>query len=485
MSTQPQWGRPVRGRAAHALLAAAGTSLVTACGFEPKAGPIHYSLNPKTLETLAEADLYDSVEGTAAQIEGALELLVGTPSAPQFLVLDNDRWTDAEFDPNYQGGDLEEGALEEIAADNARRFARQLELVRADRFAEVPEPKYAEDLWIAWGEQLDELVADPAAEAELGDGTMATRKDAAADLFVHWYPTLRESAEMYRQQCLHCHGPEGGGNGPTSDFLEPRPRDYRMGIFKWVSVAFEARPVRSDLLHLIENGVFGTAMPPFARYSRGELEGLVDYVRLLAVRGETETFLAVSAAEEGRLLPQTVVESYEIVWDRWLEAASKYTAYAGEVPREMTPESIEHGRVLFNTQPAECYTCHGAEGRGDGVSAYETEKDAEGKLVKKKDKWGNDSEPRNFYQAILRGGSRPIDMYRRIRNGISGTIMPAASTTLTDENVWDLVHYVQHLVESHDVARLHEAKLAHAGSEPHADEGAAHEPPAESQADGH
>ncbi len=465
MSTHPQSARAGFGRVTPSRLAtAASVALLAACSFEPRALPIHYKLNPRTLATLDDADLGPSVDGLAAQIEGALEMLVGTPSAPRFLVLENDAWSELEFDPNYGEDLLDDAAYEDLEADNVRRFARQLEILESARqdpklYSRVPEPKYAADLWMQWKKILPELIADPAAEVDLGEGEKTTRHDDAVGLFTSWYPTLRESSEMYRQQCLHCHGAEGGGDGPTSPFLDPKPRDYRQGKFKWGTVVYNTRPLRSDLRRILEHGVSGTAMPPFARFSRGEIEGLIDYVQLLAVRGETETLLTALTAEAGHLPPEEIIQSYADVWDNWLQAGKNSLAYAGEIPRVATPESIENGRKLFDAEPAKCGSCHGSLGRGDGESQYET-----GTLVKKKDDWGNDSSPRNFFQANLRGGSRPIDLFRRIRNGISGTIMPAADASLTDENVWDLVHYVQSLLEVHDIARREEAKLADAAS---------------------
>jgi hypothetical protein len=62
--------------------------------------------------------------------------------------------------------------------------------------------------------------------------------------------------------------------------------------------------------------------------------------------------------------------------------------------------------------------------------------------------------PRNLRLGIYRGGMRPIDLYWRIKNGIEGTPMPAATMKpegdphakgLTPEDIWDLVNYVQAL----------------------------------------
>ena len=40
---------------------------------------------------------------------------------------------------------------------------------------------------------------------------------------------------LYREHCVHCHGITGDGMGPTAAFLNPYPRDYRPGKFKFKS----------------------------------------------------------------------------------------------------------------------------------------------------------------------------------------------------------------------------------------------------------
>ena len=47
----------------------------------------------------------------------------------------------------------------------------------------------------------------------------------------------------------------------------------------------------------------------------------------------------------------------------------------------------------------------------------------------------------------LRGGRRPIDLYRRISSGIAGGPMPAMSGNLKGEEIWALVHYTRTLAE--------------------------------------
>lgn len=487
------------------LLGSTLGALLAGCEFEPYASTdLTYDLSDVSKTRLADELGQNRADAAEAQVLGALEMLVGTPQAPQFLL--TEAMLDEEFDPNYSAAVLSDEAWEEVLRDNrTRRFERQLALIEAGRYEDVPEPLYARDLWAEWTARvLPALLEDPEGTFESDDGEEVAWKDEAVDLFVRHYPTLRESAEMYRVQCLHCHGVEGGGDGPTSPYLDPPPRDYRHGKFKWVAVDRNDPPRREDLLRILREGATFTAMPSFARFSRGELEGLVDYVRMLAIRGQVEGMPpprvpgqnwlsggglvdATLESEWGVLPPEAPIEVYERIWEKWRSAEENYVYFDGEVPRpaEMTAERIAHGRELFLGNVANCYTCHGERGRGDGESIWEevAVEDADGELAldedgqpakvrrKRLDEWGNDSNPRNLQQGIFRGGGRPIDLYRRVKYGISGTIMPAAEAGLTDEDLWDIVYYVLSIAEEHDPARLQERRAtAVAGAEGHGDD---------------
>jgi mono/diheme cytochrome c family protein len=432
-------------RSSHAaFLAAAALSSTLACKFEPKTPEIRYSLNGPVVADLDGA--------TQAQIAGALEMMFGTAADPGMLALPE--WLDEGFDPNYWGEDqikADEAAWAEVQTGNRRRFASQLTALEAGNWQAVKEPRFAWDLWARWQEEflprLQEKGLDEALKTEL----------TAA--FVDYYPTLRNSARFYRDQCYHCHGSEGGGNGSTSAFLNPRPRDYRPGKFKFTGQKEKAKPQHADLFRILAEGIYTTAMPSFRRFSDAELHGLVDYVRLLAVRGETEILLASDAPDSGVHF-DNVKENYQLVVGKWREASEKRIAFEGEIPAE-TPERIEHGRALFMAETgANCIKCHGASGRGDGVSAFEVGKDPASvgsakKAEYAKDDWGNQIVPRDLTRGVFRFGRRPIDLYRRIYAGINGTPMPehfgmtitenGAQRTLNEDDLWDLVFFVRSL----------------------------------------
>ena len=54
-------------------------------------------------------------------------------------------------------------------------------------------------------------------------------------------------------------------------------------------------------------------------------------------------------------------------------------------------------------------------------------------------------QPRNLREGIYRGGQRPEDLFLRIKNGITGTTMPAVAAQLSDDDIWHLVDFVRYL----------------------------------------
>lgn len=440
------------------LLALLAAGAVSACGFEPDLPVGRFTVSSATRPSFEAAGLARrDAEVAAAQVEGALQLAFGTPAAPGYLVLES--WLEDERDPNFGQDELDDGARAALSVENEARFARPLAAVRAGRYSAVPRVWGARATFDRWVHEFGPLLSgDVAPEAlhpdspEPGDpDDPAFTWGAEAERF--WrehYPNLAESAALYQRHCVHCHGVTGAGDGPSGVTLDPAPRDMRRGVFKWVAVEAGHRPRRADLARVLERGVEGTGMPSFARLSRAEREGLVDWVRLLAIRGETELLLTALAAQEGRVAPELALQAYERVWQRWDEAAERF-ADAPTPPEPSSPADVARGRELFVGEVAKCNTCHGDDGRGDGAAIWET--DAAGNRTRRLDQWGEPSVPRDLTHGVFRGGDRPADLYRRIKYGIGGTIMPAADPGLADGDVYALVAYVLSLRTSDAEAR--------------------------------
>jgi mono/diheme cytochrome c family protein len=420
-------------------LALAVTALVFACRFEPNTPELHFSLNA----TIMAENEYLLDDTTAQEhLRGGLEFLFGTPSHPSFLV--TPEWVDDGFDPNGWGyNEMSDEEFDALKAGNRKAFRQQITAIETGDFEGVRHTRYADDLWAEWQALLADMPASP--DDEFGEGTW---REEAVYIFEGYYPTLKTSAEMYRQQCYHCHGSEGGGDGSTSRFLNPRPRDYRPGVFKFTGLNNKARPRHADLMRILSEGIYTTAMPSFRRFSDAQLSGLVDYVKLLAIRGETEILMITDFDPDEGIHFDNLKENYELVMDRWRSAGGELIVYAGQVP-DSTPERIAHGRALFQSETgANCVKCHGEGGRGDGPSVNDPENSV--------DDWGNPIAPRDLTRGVFRFGRRPIDLYRRVYAGINGTPMPAhydmqiteedgTPRPLNEEDVWDLVFFVRSL----------------------------------------
>ncbi len=478
--------------------------LLQGCGFEPSHDDLHFSLSESTLADLeAEGPAYAA---TAPQLEGALELYFGTPQQPAFLQTED--WADEGYNPSWPkydaddngGGEFTEEQLEAIYASNEQAFSRELRMIEAGEYKRIKGFRTAPDLDRKWFELVAAFEGPEAVEGEEGEEAEEVEtiseeefKEEARFLLIEWYPTLRDSAEMYRQQCMHCHGVNGGGDGPTAEFLNPLPRDYRKGVFKFTAVKDKARPRRADLFRILAEGVKGTAMPPFRRFSDAEINGLVDYVRLLAIRGELESLTVLNIIDsEGKLIPATLEETYVSIWEKWQSAEDYFFFFDGEVP-DVTAELLERGKEIFNNATTgNCASCHGENGRGEGPAALVLDEDGrkvfgdDGRPVSAyEDDWGHPIYPRNLTQRIYRGGGRPIDIYRRIYAGINGTPMPGVGEAKNAEgelaipadDMWALVHYVKSLSDGADM-RIHPeendavAEAGGHGADGHDDHGA-------------
>ena len=77
-------------------------------------------------------------------------------------------------------------------------------------------------------------------------------------------PELIEQGKVvYFQRCSFCHGLLGDGNGPTADFLDPRPRDFTLGTFKFRTTQSGELPTDEDLFRTVSRGLTGTGMQAF------------------------------------------------------------------------------------------------------------------------------------------------------------------------------------------------------------------------------
>ncbi len=285
--------------------------------------------------------------------------------------------------------------------------------------------------------ELVTAIPDEALQAELNEivkqnsGTaaeprMVSQPKEDFDFELH----LKRGQAVYMKRCVQCHGVNGDGNGPVAVHLFPRPRDYTKGIFKFTSTPYGNKPRREDLISTIRRGVTGTSMPRFNRISDKEVEAVVDYVIVLAQRGELEYQLAMEAEASEELDPDYIPEFVGDVTNRWLSAKLNFTHPISPRP-VFTPDVVALGKVAFLSKG--CSGCHGEDGRGHTPENF-----------KRNDSWGHPTRAADLTSGMLRGGQEPIDVYRRILNGINGSPMPGFKSALEKEpdTIWHLVAFV-------------------------------------------
>lgn len=303
-------------------------------------------------------------------------------------------------------------------------------------------------------------------------------------------PESEKGRGLFRQHCARCHGITGNGRGENAALVEPYPRDFRAGLFKFKSTSRSSKPIKSDLIRVIKHGIAGSSMVAEYQLPEGKvgplpqdsIDQLADYVIYLSIRGESERQMLEEAAleldlEDGERLitPELAASSkreFEEQWNllleivdgvamEWSEAednvvdidvpsdlpvASSYEdllhLLAQEDSSDTVKKSIARGKDLFGGAVANCSKCHGIDGRGDGQGADYDDwtKDwttriglnpVDGKslvaLIARGALPPRTIKPRNFEEGVFRGGSKPEDLYRRLTQGIAGTPMPAVT----------------------------------------------------------
>jgi mono/diheme cytochrome c family protein len=311
--------------------------------------------------------------------------------------------------------------------------------------------------------------------------------------------TLKEGSLLYRRHCLHCHGMEGNGRGATASWVNPHPRDYRQGVFKFTSSTQDLgqrKPRRDDLMNVLVYGIEGSSMPSFGMYDRKDLDKIISYVIHLSLRGQIEYLVMGSWLNNSLKLPQIATpedieavrasmqsegkssaeiqavideikaikpptpeeqaealkaleKSFTVLDDNpileivsgWWKEAQEMAIVPDKYPYPDTEEALlqsaARGAALFNTGTASCVSCHKNYGR---EAPYYF------------DAWATIVRPRDLVNGYYRGGRRPIDMYNRVWSGIAGSGMASYDKELrpTDEEkaknmdrMWDLVNFMQ------------------------------------------
>jgi mono/diheme cytochrome c family protein len=120
------------------------------------------------------------------------------------------------------------------------------------------------------------------------------------------------TAELYREHCEACHGPNGDGRGRAGRNLFPRPRDLRTGKSHIVRTR-NGVPTLEDIEQVLKSGMGGTSMKAFDTLSAADRRRLAEEVvrgqlrRSMAAEGETVDEAELSAAVKNCTTPGEAV----------------------------------------------------------------------------------------------------------------------------------------------------------------------------------
>jgi mono/diheme cytochrome c family protein len=208
----------------------------------------------------------------------------------------------------------------------------------------------------------------------------------------------KDAKPTYRRYCVSCHGELGDGNGESFPWVDPKPRDFQLGVFKCRSTPTGTLPTDQDLFDTIARGLDRSNMPQWSTFTKQERADLVAWVKHFSPRFASDK-------------PGTPIQ----------------------IPPEpeVTAERIKAGRDVYAR--VQCWKCHGVEGRANGPSAATLQDDL-----------GRPIQAFNFTEgAKPKCGSTDLDIYRIFMTGLDGTPMPSFADNIKPDEAWDLVFYLR------------------------------------------
>lgn len=228
--------------------------------------------------------------------------------------------------------------------------------------------------------------------------------------------SVDRGAVLYKRYCSQCHGAAGMGDGPAASGLEPKPAVH-------AKIAFDKLPM-DYLYNVINHGgrsVGKSPTMPYWNLTIGQ-QGVADVIAYLKATFKGAPQVAEAAPpQEGKPLgvcPQP---------RRTAKAPAKFQQMTNPLPTSSS--HVKAGERLFQeaAKPLACAQCHGPQGDGNGMLGAALA-----------------PPPRNFTCGSMMSEISDGQLYWIIKNGSPGTGM-MAFTGLSDEEVWQLIHYIRSL----------------------------------------
>jgi len=206
--------------------------------------------------------------------------------------------------------------------------------------------------------------------------------------------SFERGRQLYLEQCAHCHGLAGDGQGWDGAYLNPSPADFR----EMAGMQMTAETQGAHLAR-VTFGIQDTSMPSWGEFlTEGQRWDVIKYLMQAFMMGKPATTSAVGSGE----MPANYV----------LASSEVYLAEGHTI-------SVTHGADLY---PIYCASCHGESGQGNG--------------------------PGTAGNASMGPAAFPPDMteayiFWRTWEGVPDSTMYPFRWLLSDEEIWDLTMYLQ------------------------------------------
>lgn len=214
-----------------------------------------------------------------------------------------------------------------------------------------------------------------------------------------------DGGHLYHEYCSVCHGDRGDGQSRARQGLVPPPKDFS---------APSPGQTRERMIEVVRDGKPGTAMTGWkTRLNDMEIAAIVDHIRANFTQGRSKppaparhpaTTAATTAGRDTRSAAQPRAPAHDAPLPQGLRG------------------NVANGGDFYK---ANCATCHGERGDGNGPRAY---------FIFPK--------PRNFLDPMVRQALNRPALFRGTKEGVSGREMPAWGKVIDDQQIADVTEYV-------------------------------------------
>jgi len=236
---------------------------------------------------------------------------------------------------------------------------------------------------------------------------------------------FEQGRKVYNTYCMGCHGVKGDGQGPAAEFLNPKPRNFLDGEFRFSSRPSGDVPTDQDLFRTITEGLHGSSMPPWNLMPESDRWAVVAYLKTFAPNAWKFAPGAETSIAEDPYLGQPSAAAIKRGETAYHGMAMCYSCHAAYV----TPEKINEARGFYGMPPLKAFR----ENLGSAVPMQTSD--------------GSVIVPPDFVWNKLKRGTDLQTLYHVIGNGISGTPMPTWKGILPEEDLWGIVYYVKDLAQ--------------------------------------